>query len=71
MIYENNKMKHLFDSAPTIVNEDGVELGKFIYSLDHKEEVENIPYDKWNVVHKNGNLNDFRSSNLKLVIFED
>ena len=71
MIYVSNKLKYLFDSVTTTINEYGVTMGKFIYSSNHKDEVENIPYDDWDVIHKNGNIRDFRSENLELVVFKE
>ena len=69
MIYVNNKLKYLFDFVPTAINEEGVELGKLIYSAHHEDEIKNIPYDEWNIIHKNGECRDYRSDNLELVVF--
>lgn len=71
MIYVSNKLKYLFDYIPTMVNEDGVEFGKMVYANRHEDEVKDIPYDDWAVIHKNGEPRDVRSENLELVIFKE
>lgn len=85
MIYVNKKLKYLFDLVPTaMIEENGVvnlasaieereatKLNKIVYSRCHEDEVKNIPYDEWDVIHKNGEYLDLRSENLELVIFKE
>lgn len=71
MIFVSNKLRYLFDGLLKPINENGEPLGKLVYAEHHYDEIKDIPYDDWDVLHLNGISQDFRSSNLELVIFKD